>query len=71
MKVAVVLFNLGGPDARENIEPFLMNFFMDKNIIGAPLPVRWALAKLISKRRSKREAGESYGFLYVVSAETD
>ena len=63
MKVAVVLFNLGGPDARENIEPFLMNFFMDKNIIGAPLPVRWALAKLISKRRSKREAGESYGFL--------
>jgi len=63
LKVAVILFNLGGPDARENIEPFLMNFFMDKNIIGAPLPVRWALAKLISKRRSKREAGESYGFL--------
>ena len=34
-KVAVVLFNLGGPDSRGAIKPFLMNFFMDKNIIGA------------------------------------
>lgn len=63
MKTAVILFNLGGPDRPENIEPFLMNFFTDKNIIGAPYPVRYFLAKLISRRRSKREAGESYGFL--------
>ena len=62
-KIAVVLFNLGGPDSKAAIEPFLMNFFMDKNIIGAPLPVRFLLAKYISKKRSKREAGESYGEL--------
>lgn len=60
MKIAVVLFNLGGPDKKENIEPFLFNFFMDKNIIQAPIFVRYFLAKLISKRRSKREAGDSY-----------
>lgn len=62
-KIAVVLFNLGGPSSRDSIKPFLFNFFMDKNIIGAPLPVRWLLAKLISNRRSKKEAGDSYGFL--------
>lgn len=62
-KIAVVLFNLGGPDSKSSIEPFLMNFFMDKNIIRAPWPIRWLVAKLISKRRSKREAGTSYGEL--------
>ena len=63
MKTAVVLFNLGGPDSKESIKPFLFNFFMDKNIIRAPLPVRWMVANLIAIRRSKREAGESYGEL--------
>jgi len=62
-KTAVILFNLGGPDSREAIKPFLFNFFMDKNIIRAPLPVRWLVAKLISVRRSKREAGDSYAEL--------
>ena len=59
-KVAVVLFNLGGPDSKTSIKPFLFNFFMDKNIIRAPLPVRFFVAKMISIRRSKREAGDSY-----------
>ena len=62
-KTAVILFNLGGPDSKASIKPFLFNFFMDKNIIGAPLPVRFFLAKMISIRRSKREAGDSYGEL--------
>ncbi|MDP7141741.1 MAG: ferrochelatase [Alphaproteobacteria bacterium] len=62
-KVAVVLFNLGGPDSKQSIKPFLFNFFMDKNIIRAPIFVRYPLAKLISIRRSKREAGESYNEL--------
>jgi len=62
-KTAVVLFNLGGPDKRESIKPFLFNFFMDKNIIRAPVFIRYFLAKLISIRRSKREAGDSYGEL--------
>ncbi len=60
MKIAIVLFNLGGPDSKEAIEPFLMNFFMDRNIIRAPFIVRWVLAKIISKKRSKKEAKESY-----------
>lgn len=62
-KIAVVMFNLGGPDSKENIKPFLFNFFMDKNIIRAPIFIRFFLAKLIAFRRSKREAGDSYGFL--------
>jgi len=62
-KVAVVLFNLGGPDKAESIRPFLFNFFMDKNIIRAPQPLRWAIATLISRRRSKREAGKNYAAL--------
>lgn len=62
-KIAVVLFNLGGPDNKNAIRPFLMNFFMDKNIIRVPIPFRCIIAWLISSRRSKREAGESYGEL--------
>ena len=46
-KVAVVLMNLGGPLKTDDIKPFLFNFFMDKNIIGAPLPIRWLLAKWV------------------------
>ena len=60
-KVAVVLFNLGGPDSKESIKPFLFNFFMDPNIISLPVILRYPIAKLISIRRSKREAGDSYG----------
>ncbi len=66
-KIAVVMFNLGGPDSKEAIRPFLMNFFMDPNIIRLPVPFRCLLAWLISTRRSKREAGESYGELRNVS----
>jgi len=62
-KVAVVLFNLGGPDSKNAIKPFLMNFFMDKNIIKLPIPFRCFLAAFIANKRSKREAGESYGEL--------
>ena len=62
-KIAVVLFNLGGPDKPESIRPFLLNFFSDPNIIRAPKPIRWCVARLIAYRRSKREAGDSYGIL--------
>lgn len=50
-KVAVVLFNLGGPDSLKSVKPFLFNLFYDKAIINLPNPFRWALAKLISSRR--------------------
>ncbi len=52
MRTAVVLFNLGGPDSPEAVEPFLFNLFNDPAIIGAPGLIRWLLAKLISKRRA-------------------
>lgn len=51
-KLAVVLFNLGGPDSPEAVRPFLFNLFNDPAIIGAPRPVRWALAQFISRRRA-------------------
>ncbi|MCZ8121809.1 MAG: ferrochelatase [Magnetospirillum sp.] len=51
-KVAVVLFNLGGPDSPEAVEPFLFNLFSDPAIIGLPNPLRWLVAKLISRRRA-------------------
>jgi ferrochelatase len=62
-KYAVVLFNLGGPDSKESIRPFLMNFFMDKNIIRLPKIFRFLIATMIANRRSKNEAGTSYGLL--------
>ncbi len=51
-RIAVVLFNLGGPDAPDAIEPFLFNLFNDPAIIGLPGPLRWLLAKVISRRRA-------------------
>ena len=53
MKRAVVLFNLGGPDAPDAVRPFLFNLFNDAAIIDLPGPIRWLLARLISGRRAK------------------
>ncbi len=52
MKKAVVLFNLGGPDKLESVEPFLFNLFNDPAIISIPSIIRYPLAKFISKRRA-------------------
>jgi ferrochelatase len=53
-KVGIVLFQLGGPDSLEAVEPFLLNLFLDPDIIPmGPLGfLRRPLAKLISSRRS-------------------
>lgn len=51
MSVAVVLFNLGGPDRPDSVEPFLRNLFGDPAIIGLPGPLRLPLARFIAKRR--------------------
>ena len=51
-RVAVILFNLGGPDAPEAVRPFLFNLFNDPAIIRLPQPLRWLLARLISGRRA-------------------
>ena len=52
MKKAVILFNLGGPDKLESVEPFLFNLFNDPEILSIPSIIRYPLAKLISKRRA-------------------
>lgn len=49
--VAVVLFNLGGPDDQAAVKPFLFNLFNDPAIIGLPGLLRTPLARLISSRR--------------------
>ncbi len=51
-RLAVVLFNLGGPDRPEAVQPFLFNLFNDPAIIGLPGPFRWLLARFISRRRA-------------------
>ena len=52
MKKAVILFNLGGPDKLENVEPFLFNLFYDPAILNLPTFLRFPLAKLIANRRA-------------------
>ncbi|HYC03418.1 MAG TPA: ferrochelatase [Azospirillaceae bacterium] len=51
-RIAVVLFNLGGPDSPDAVRPFLFNLFNDPAIIRVPNPMRFLLAKLISGRRA-------------------
>lgn len=55
-KIGVVLFNLGGPDSLDAVEPFLFNLFNDPDIINFPLSFlfRKRLAKLISEKRSPK-----------------
>ncbi len=52
VKTAVVLFNLGGPDGQEAVEPFLFNLFNDPAIIGLPGLLRRLVAWRISARRA-------------------
>jgi len=50
-KVAIVLFNLGGPDRPEAIRPFLLNLFSDPAILRVPFFVRPVLARIIARAR--------------------
>src|SRR5512147_2337630 len=55
-RTGVVLFQLGGPDSLEAIEPFLYNLFCDPDIIDFPFARigRKPLAKLISTTRARK-----------------
>ena len=57
-RVGIVLFQLGGPDTLEAIEPFLYNLFCDPDIIDFPFARigRKPLAKLISATRDRTGA---------------
>jgi ferrochelatase len=52
-RVAIILFNLGGPDRQTAVRPFLFNLFNDRAIVGAPQPIRFLLAQFISRARAK------------------
>ncbi len=54
-RIAVVLFQLGGPDTQEAVEPFLYNLFCDPDIINFPgsFLARKTLARWISRSRAK------------------
>jgi ferrochelatase len=60
VKIAVVLFNLGGPDSPEAVEPFLRNLFSDPAIVSLPWPIRRPVAAWIARRRAP-VAREIYG----------
>ena len=72
MRLAIVLFNLGGPDSPEAIEPFLRNLFSDPAIIQLPGMVRLPLARLIARRRAPvaRKIYEHIGGSSPILAET-
>jgi protoporphyrin/coproporphyrin ferrochelatase len=55
-RVGVILFQLGGPDTLEAIQPFLYNLFSDPDIIDFPFARigRKPLAKLISTTRARK-----------------
>ena len=54
-RIGVVLFQLGGPDSCEAVEPFLANLFSDPDIIDFPLAsiARRPLARLIARSRAR------------------
>ena len=72
MKLAVVLFNLGGPDSPEAVEPFLRNLFTDPAIISLPAPLRKPLAWFVARRRAPiaREIYAQIGGASPIVAET-
>ncbi len=40
-KTAVLLVNMGGPDALDDVEPYLQNIFSDPHIFNVPLKGKW------------------------------
>ena len=61
-RIAVVLFNLGGPLGQADVKGFLYNLFADPYIIGLPWGLRQGVAALISSRREKM-AQKNYAYM--------
>lgn len=58
-RIAVLLFNLGGPKTQEDVKPFLYNLFRDKYIIDLPIGFRQGVASMIANSRAP-EARKNY-----------
>src|SRR5262245_61817477 len=60
-RIAIVLFNLGGPDSLAAVRPFLFNLFSDPDIFRLPLSAltQKPFAALVSWRRAP-EAAKGY-----------
>ena len=54
MKVAIILFNLGGPDSLDAVQPFLRNLFGDPAILRLPALIRRPLASFLARRRAPK-----------------
>ena len=61
-RIAIVLFNLGGPDRPEAVRPFLRNLFSDPAILRVGPLLRPFLARLIASRRAG-PASRNYALL--------
>ncbi|GAB4309704.1 MAG: ferrochelatase [Myxococcota bacterium] len=63
-KYGVVLLNMGAPESRDGIEPYLFNLFSDPEIVNIPLGsiFRRFLARRIAKKRAPL-AAEKYDFI--------
>ena len=55
-RVGVLLVQLGGPERREELRPFLYELFADPEIIGLPSPLRQVVAFLIAAFRAPTSA---------------
>ena len=61
-KIGVVLFQLGGPDRLDAVQPFLYNLFCDPDIISFPMawlarrPVAWLIAGLRARHVTEHYA---------------
>jgi len=59
---AIVLLNMGGPRNLDEVEVFLRNMFLDRNILPAPFLIRKFVSSYITKKR-KEEAKSNYKLL--------
>src|SRR5829696_358600 len=55
IKTGIVMMNLGGPATLDDVEPFLLEIFADREIIQLPLQ-RW-LGPFIARRRTPKVRG--------------
>jgi len=55
-KTGIVLMNLGGPATLDEVHPFLLRLFSDRDLI--PLPFQSSLARFIARRRTPKIQAE-------------